>query len=75
MIGFIVDQTTIHQNTKDINSLLNSSFKQDKTTKPLTNEKYFDDFIYHYSSTPEDIDDNELRIYHLMLDVSGIIQG
>lgn len=75
MIGFILEGMDIHQNTNNINSLLKSSFGQIKTTKPLTNEKYFDDFEYHYSSKHEDIDNNVLRIYHLMLDVSGNIHG
>lgn len=74
MIGFIVEEMDIHQNTNDINSLLKSSFGHIKTRKPLTNEKYFDDFEYHYSSTHTDIDSNGFRIYHLMLDVSGNIQ-
>lgn len=70
MIGFIVEEMDIHQNTNNINSLLKSSVAQIKTTKSLTNEKYFDDFEYHYSSTHEDIDNIGLRIYHLMLDFS-----
>jgi hypothetical protein len=70
MIGFIVDQMDIQQNTENINSLLKSEFNQINTTKSLMNEKYFDDFEYHYSSTHKDIDNNGLRIYHLMLDVS-----
>lgn len=74
MIGFIVEEMDIHQNTNDINSLLKSSFRHIKTTKLLTNEKYFDDFEYHYSSTHTDIDNNGFRIYHLMLDFSGNIQ-
>ena len=70
MIGFIIEEMNIHQNTDDINSLLESSFGHIKTTKPLTNEKYFDDFEYHYSSIHDDIDNFQLRIHHLMLDLS-----
>lgn len=74
MIGFIVDQMDIHQNVKNINLLLKSSFKEIKTTKLMTNERYYDDFEHHYASIHKDIDNNELKIYHLMLDVSGNIQ-
>ena len=70
MIGFIVEEMDIHQNTNDINSLLKYSFEHIKTTKPLTNEKYFDDFEYHYSSAHEDIHNSGFLIYHLMLDFS-----
>ena len=75
MIAFIVEEMDIHQNINHINSLLGSAFGQIKTTKTLTNEKYFDDFEYHYFSTHEDIDNYGFRIYHLMLDFSGNIQN
>lgn len=75
MIGFVVDDMEIHRNTKSINSLLTSSFKLVKTTKEITRDNFINDFEYHYYSIHVDKDNDELKIYHLMLDFHENIQS
>lgn len=69
LIGFVVDKIDIHQNTLIINSLLTQSFTTITTKKEITKDNFIDDFEFHYHSIHLDKDNDELKIYHLMLDL------
>lgn len=73
MIGFVVQQIDIHKNIGDINLLLNDSFKHANTTCQLCSQSISDDFEYSYYSK-HILNNEEIVIYHLMLDFSGNIQ-
>jgi len=70
MIGFVVDKLDIDQNTNKINTLLSTTFPEANTITPLTKDNFIEDFDYHYHSIHTDIDGDDLKIHHLMLDVS-----
>lgn len=67
MIGFIVEKMDIHKNTEKINTLLKTN-KTISTTKKITQSTFIKDFEYHYHSKHLDKNNDELKIYHLMLD-------
>ncbi|MFM9838008.1 MAG: hypothetical protein ACKVOQ_07070 [Cyclobacteriaceae bacterium] len=69
MIGFVTQKLDIHQNTQSINSLLKEEFKYIITTQVLTSKNIFSGFDFSYYSTHNSTDE-ELTIYHLMLDYS-----
>lgn len=70
MIGFIVETLDIHANADSINTLFDSFQTDAKTIKKLTKDTFIPNFEYHYHSTHTDIDDANLKIYHLMFDFS-----
>lgn len=73
MIGFVVEKMDVDQNVDKINTLLSKSFNQVVTTKRITKENFIDDFNYHYSSLHKDKVQDELKVYHLMFDLSSLI--
>mgnify|MGYP001791017005 CR=1 FL=1 len=75
MIGFVVEDLKIHENVKSINTLLTTSFPSIATKQEITKDSFIDDFEYHYNSIHADKDNEELKIYHLMFDLSENIQG
>lgn len=74
MIGFVVEDLNIHENVININTLLTTSFPSIATKQEITKDSFIDNFEYHYSSVHEDKDNDELKIYHLMFDLSENIQ-
>lgn len=74
MIGFIVEDLKIDENIKSINTLLSTSFSSIPTKQEITKDSFIDNFEYHYSSIHLDKDNDELKIYHLMFDLSENIQ-
>jgi len=72
MIGFIVEEMDIHNNTGKINSLLKSSESID-TTKEITKGNFINDFEYQYHSEHIDKDNDKFGLYHLMFDFSDKI--
>jgi len=74
MIGFIVEELEIDNNVKNINTLLTTSFPSIATKQEITKDSFIDDFEYHYNSIHADKDNDELKIYHLMFDLSKNIQ-
>ena len=74
MIGFVVEDLKIHENVKSINTLLTTSFSSITTKQEITKDSFIDDFEYHYNSIHTDKDNDELKIYHLMFDLSENIQ-
>lgn len=74
MIGFIVEDLKIDENVKNINALLTTSFSSIITKQAITKDSFIDDFEYHYNSVHTDKDHGELKIYHLMFDLSENIQ-
>jgi len=74
MIGFIVENMEIQKNKDDINFLLNKLSDYDcKTTKYLSNENFIPNFEFHYSSEHKDIKNENIMLYHTMLDFSKLI--
>ncbi|MGG8497281.1 hypothetical protein ACQY1Q_12760 [Tenacibaculum sp. TC6] len=74
MIGFVVEDLKIDENVKNINTLLTTSFSSIVTRQEITKDSFINDFEYHYSSVHTDKDNNELKIYHLMFNLSGNIE-
>ncbi|MAC93948.1 MAG: hypothetical protein CMC96_00460 [Flavobacteriales bacterium] len=74
MIGFIVEDLKIDENVKSINVLLTTSFSSIITKQEITKDSFIDEFEYHYSSIHTDEDNDELKIYHLMFNLSENIQ-
>ncbi len=74
MIGFVVEDLKIDENVKNINTLLTTSFSSITTKQEITKDSFIDNFKYHYYSVHTDKDKDELKIYHLMFDLSGNIQ-
>jgi len=70
MIGFVVEQMNISDNIKNINMLLKNKFKHTNTKKKLTYVDFIKDFKYSYFSAHEDIEEKEIKLYHLMFDFS-----
>lgn len=73
MIGFIVDKIDVHLNITKINTLLLASPSL-TTLKQITQDNFISNFEYHYYSKHMDIDNDELKIYHLMFDFNLNIQ-
>jgi len=74
MIGFIVEDLKIDENVKHINTLLTNSFPSITTKQEITKGSFIDDYEYHYNSVHTNKDNDELKIYHLMFDLSENIQ-
>ena len=74
MIGFVVEDLKIDENVKNINILLATSFTSITTKQEITKDSFIDDFEYHYNSVHIDKDNDELKIYHLMFDLSENVQ-
>ncbi|MCQ0110302.1 hypothetical protein [Zhouia amylolytica] len=74
MIGFIVEELKIDENVKRINTLLGTSFSSITTKQEIIKDSFINDFEYHYNSIHTDKDNDKLKIYHLMFDLSQNIQ-
>ena len=74
MIGFTVEDLKIDENVKHINTLLTNSFPSITTKQEITKGSFIDDYEYHYNSVHTNKDNDELKIYHLMFDLSENIQ-
>jgi hypothetical protein len=72
MIGYIVSPFDIKQNVTHINELVNSMSSLN-TTQNLTPFKLDESFDYAYHSKHKSIHNNDIDIYHLMLDFSSKI--
>lgn len=74
MIGFIVSEMDIEDNTNKIKTLMDSpKFKDKEDLKiisELKKENFIDGHDFHYSSRHLDKNCKEFILYHLMLDVS-----
>jgi len=73
MIGFVVQTLDIHSNTDCINGLLANQSFQTNTKLNLQSRKIADDFDYSYYSV-HNTREQEIVIYHLMLDFSKNMQ-
>ncbi|RHW75782.1 hypothetical protein [Colwellia sp. RSH04] len=73
MLGFVVDDMDIRLNTNHINQLLLDT-SSIITLKKITQGNFINNFEYHYHSQHRDVDNEELKIYHLMLDFNLNIQ-
>jgi len=73
MIGFIVEDLKIDENVERINNLLKTSFSAIETKQEIVRSSFIDDFEYHYCSIHSDETNDELKIYHLMLNLSSIV--
>lgn len=70
MIGFVVAKIDIPENVKYINALMTDSFDQDCCPiDVLTQRTILDGFEYTYCSAHQ-LNENQITIYHLMLDFS-----
>lgn len=74
LIGFVVEPMDIHQNTNDINFLLQKHFLETNTTSGLKQKQFISDFEYHYQSAHLCDDKREIALYHLMFDFTNQIQ-
>lgn len=74
MIGFIVENMDISANILNINELLINGFKWSNTTESIVQDNFIEGFSYHYHSIHTDVDNNALKIYHLMFDMFENIQ-
>jgi hypothetical protein len=72
MIGYVVSPFDIHQNITHVNELVNS-MPSLNTTQNLTAFKLDESFEYAYHSKHKSIHNNDIDIYHLMLDFSSKI--
>jgi len=75
MIGFIVEPMDIDQNIEAINSLIKNKFKNIITKILLTKTKIKNNFDYSYYSLHLTIKGKNIKLYHLMFDLSHIIQN
>ncbi len=73
MIGFVVQSMDINNNTNCINGLLSNQNFQANTKLNLQSRKIEDNFEYSYCST-HSTGEQEIVLYHLMLDFSNNIQ-
>jgi len=69
MIAFIINDLDINKNIDCINKLLSTSFSNVITKQPLTSILISKNFDYSYFSRHR-VKQNDIDIYHLMLDVS-----
>jgi len=74
MIGFIVQRLDIDNNVNLINDVLRDQYPNANTTKFLTKINSIESHKYLYDSEHTDIDNNQLVLYHLMLDFSSNIE-
>lgn len=74
MLGFVVQPMNIQDNIVCINNILNNSDFPSNTRQNIKHRKLVDNFDYSYYST-HTIGDDEIVIYHLMLDFSSNIKG
>lgn len=74
MIGFVVEEMNIHSNIEHINNLLENHFTFCNTIIPIKKQTFIPDFEYHYSSEHKNIDEEVFTLYHLMFDVSILIE-
>lgn len=74
MIGFCVDRFNIHENsTKKINQHLNK-WCQNETISSLKQENFIENFEYTYISNHRTTTSQEFKLYHLMLDMTSILE-
>ncbi|MFH1859404.1 MAG: hypothetical protein ABH870_00055 [bacterium] len=75
MIGFVVKQMDICANIANINNLLENNFAKVNTETVLTSLNFIENFKYQYYSIHKDIKDKRIKLYHLMFDFSGNMEG
>ncbi|MBU0700738.1 hypothetical protein KKE26_05540 [bacterium] len=75
MIGFVVEQMDICVNITTINNLLKNNFADANTETVLTSLNFIENFKYQYSSIHKDIGNKRIKLYHLMFDFSGNMEG
>jgi len=73
MIGFVVQPMNIQENITCLNNIINTSAFPSNTQQNIQQRKLVDDFDYSYYSKHSIGNDNVI-IYHLMLDFSNNIQ-
>lgn len=72
MIGFVIENQDIENNIKEINKLLMTYFSNIiKTKEGLTRKSINSEFKYSYQSKHSDNNNKDLRIYHLMFNLSS----
>ncbi|MEL7589516.1 MAG: hypothetical protein AAGU19_22570 [Prolixibacteraceae bacterium] len=74
MVGFVVQPMNIQENITFLNAIISMSHFPSNTQQNIQQRKLVDDFDYFYWST-HNIGDDEIIIYHLMLDFSNNIEG
>lgn len=74
MLGFIVDKLDINHNCACINTVMKTHFPEINILKELTNcsDKYNIDYFY-YSEHKKEKSGSDLKIYHLMIDLSDLV--
>ena len=72
MIGFVVEQLDINANIDNLNNLMLAD-KRIITLKKMNRTHEIANFEHLYTSIHQDSDSMELKIYHLMLDLSDLI--
>lgn len=73
IIGFVVAKMDIDANVKNINYLLKETFSEAKTETVLTSLNFIRDFQYQYYSLHKGTSNKRIKLYHLMLDFSAIM--
>lgn len=73
MIGFVVQELDIHSNVTSINNLLKNIFSNCNTSQDLETKEIDRGFKYCYCSKHGE-SNNDILIYHLMLDFSKNIK-
>lgn len=73
LLGFVVESMDIHSNINDINLLLKKNFKNANTIMEIRRESFIPDFEFHYSSEHMTVKKNNIKLYHLMLNLSDQI--
>lgn len=74
MIGFVVEKMDIDSNVECINDHL-VQHTGAKTIKKLSPETFIPDFKYHYSSIHSKNNGDSIKLYHLMFDISAMINN
>lgn len=74
MIGFVVNDIDITQNIKEINNLIDTEFKHVSCKNPLEFEAGIKHCSFIFSSSHES-QKKQLKLYHLMIDFSSIIEN
>lgn len=73
MLGFVVEPMDIDANIKNINNLLKHNFSNANTITFLTALNFIKNFEYQYYSIHQVINNNSIKLYHLMFDFSAIM--
>jgi len=71
MIGFIVEDMDLDDNIANINHVIENHYPDANTIKYLTSNNSIVNCSYLYDSEHSDIENNKLKLYHLMLNFSA----